>query len=325
MHVNAHGASFEILAVGTCQGPTSRTHATGHDKMWPASRASHPGTVPGRQAPKPLPHITRHAALFQRPAQASRVTIRTARWPDGEPSRRRSDGGRGHPGRIDEGLASWPDFGRQLRLWRRQAGFAQLQVGQRVGYDHGAISKVEVGARQPSFQLVRQLDGLLAADGVSPGRPRHSTSPFMDVPRWPSWLPDQGRQCTPHGGQRCAVPSVSDSQVIYGGSATRPVPKRTVTRSMCSPPCSKCCCGPARSTAPPRSSRWWRTHCTRWRGRRCHWPDAHLEQAGSSRQPSPPADLATPIPAHVPRGLGERDVGVRFRSSTPRAGSRRAS
>ncbi|WP_328972308.1 helix-turn-helix domain-containing protein [Streptomyces sp. NBC_00239] len=65
----------------------------------------------------------------------------------------------------EQGTRPWAEFGRRLRYWRRQAGLTQRQLGQRVGYHHSMISRLEAGVREPPAGLVRRLDALLETGG----------------------------------------------------------------------------------------------------------------------------------------------------------------
>lgn len=94
----------------------------------------------------------------------------------------------------EQGTRPWAEFGRRLRYWRRQAGLTQRQLGQRVGYHHSMISRLEAGVREPPAGLVRRLDALLetggelaalvAAPREVPYGPQHApTGPGCSPPR----------------------------------------------------------------------------------------------------------------------------------------------
>ncbi|MEV4543696.1 helix-turn-helix domain-containing protein [Micromonospora echinaurantiaca] len=146
---------------------------------------------------------------------------------------------------------SWVEFGRELRWWRRAAGLTQSQLGQRVGYHHSVISRVESGLREAPAGLARRLDDVLATNGalaaLGAGRgPRDAAAPTGDptlfaapgvltadgvtppgVPVWPTRLPYAGIACPLHGDAGCAVPAPGDvlttiARLVRRGSAERP-------------------------------------------------------------------------------------------------------
>lgn len=123
------------------------------------------------------------------------------------------------------------NFGRQLRTWRRRAGLTQAQLGQRVGYHHTLISKLENGLREPPLGLVRQLDDLLGTRGelidlatspitsagmpfrvdptlfsAIPGAVGSGRQPVTNLHTWPGRLPDRGVTCPLHDTAGCDVP-----------------------------------------------------------------------------------------------------------------------
>jgi transcriptional regulator with XRE-family HTH domain len=123
------------------------------------------------------------------------------------------------------------EFGQRLRTWRRRAGLTQAQLGQRVGYHHTLISKLESGLREPPPPLVRRLDDLLGAAGelaeistspatatgrasladpslfsTIPGRVGADPHPLPDLRTWPARLPDRGLACPLHDTAECDVP-----------------------------------------------------------------------------------------------------------------------
>ena len=57
-------------------------------------------------------------------------------------------------------------FGRELRRLRERAGFTQVQLAARLGYDHTYLSKLESGARVPTIAFASQADDLLNAGGA---------------------------------------------------------------------------------------------------------------------------------------------------------------
>lgn len=56
-------------------------------------------------------------------------------------------------------------FGRELRRLREQAGFTQVQLATRLGYNHTYVSKLESGARVPRIAFAGGADELLGAGG----------------------------------------------------------------------------------------------------------------------------------------------------------------
>ncbi|MFF3768128.1 helix-turn-helix domain-containing protein [Streptomyces sp. NPDC001922] len=57
-------------------------------------------------------------------------------------------------------------FGRQLKLFREQAGLTQAELGARLGYGEDQVSAVEQGRRIPKPFLIDTADEVLAAGGV---------------------------------------------------------------------------------------------------------------------------------------------------------------
>src|SRR5690349_20264974 len=49
-------------------------------------------------------------------------------------------------------------FGRQVRRARRAAGWTLTELGQRIGYDPGQISRIENGKRPPTELFARMCD-----------------------------------------------------------------------------------------------------------------------------------------------------------------------
>lgn len=56
-------------------------------------------------------------------------------------------------------------FGWRMRYWRRRSGITQQALGERLGYDHSYLSKVETGDRWPPEDLPARMDRLLGAGG----------------------------------------------------------------------------------------------------------------------------------------------------------------
>ena len=115
------------------------------------------------------------------------------------------------------------EFGRALRAHRRRARLTQAQVGERVGYHHSLISKVESGVRTPPRGLAAALDEVLGTGGElalldtqdSPQRTLLSLLPGaaeearISLRRWPSALPPG---CPEHGPVVCPVPAAGRAQ-----------------------------------------------------------------------------------------------------------------
>ncbi|MEU1369968.1 helix-turn-helix transcriptional regulator [Streptomyces sp. NPDC005803] len=136
----------------------------------------------------------------------------------------------------------WRTFGARLRRWRRRAGFTQVQVGARVGYDHTAISRLEHGSRRTPLPLARRLDELLTAggdllaaceaaeeqerlagdpaparQGPLPGEPAGGALLAMLPPgtALPAHLPAYGLVCPVHGRDGCSVPVLTDVIALH--------------------------------------------------------------------------------------------------------------
>ena len=64
------------------------------------------------------------------------------------------------------------DFARNLRRYRKEQGFSQVELGKRVNYGYTAIANYESGRNEPSFDTLIELarilgvttDDLLGAD-----------------------------------------------------------------------------------------------------------------------------------------------------------------
>ncbi|MCG8918752.1 helix-turn-helix transcriptional regulator [Actinokineospora sp. PR83] len=121
------------------------------------------------------------------------------------------------------------EFGRALRAHRRRARLTQAQVGQRVGYHHSLISKVESGARTPPRGLAVALDEVLGTGGElaaldiqdSPQQTLLSLLPGaaaggVPIPlrRWPAVLPAAGIGCPEHGAVACRVPAAGSAHAL---------------------------------------------------------------------------------------------------------------
>ncbi|MDP9610821.1 helix-turn-helix transcriptional regulator [Streptomyces hygroscopicus] len=57
-------------------------------------------------------------------------------------------------------------FGRQVKLFREQAGLTQAELGALVGYSADQVASVECGRRIPKPELVDKADEVLGAGGV---------------------------------------------------------------------------------------------------------------------------------------------------------------
>lgn len=53
------------------------------------------------------------------------------------------------------------DFGSSLREFRKHRGWTQQQLADEVGATQSTISQLESGEKNPSFELVRELSGVL--------------------------------------------------------------------------------------------------------------------------------------------------------------------
>lgn len=65
---------------------------------------------------------------------------------------------------TDEGRRAPPDLGARVKERRRQRGWTQQQLAERVDCSHTAISHIENGRRWPSFQTLRRLAEALQLD-----------------------------------------------------------------------------------------------------------------------------------------------------------------
>lgn len=92
-------------------------------------------------------------------------------------------------------------FGSRLRAWREAAGLTQRQLGQRLGYDHTFVSRIESGTRRPPPSLPGRADDLLGTGGelsaLWPARPREPVTRF--VPGLPGPIADQASILAPAG------------------------------------------------------------------------------------------------------------------------------
>ena len=120
------------------------------------------------------------------------------------------------------------EFGRALRAHRRRARLTQAQVGERVGYHHSLISKVESGARTPPRGMAVALDEVLGTGGElaaldiqdSPQQTLLSLLPGaaadgvrIPLRRWPAVLP-AGIGCPEHGAVPCRVPVAASAHAL---------------------------------------------------------------------------------------------------------------
>ncbi|GAB2807828.1 helix-turn-helix domain-containing protein [Streptomyces daliensis] len=57
-------------------------------------------------------------------------------------------------------------FGKQMKLFREQAGLTQPQLGEQVGYGADHVASVERGRRIPKPEMIDAVDGVAKAGGV---------------------------------------------------------------------------------------------------------------------------------------------------------------
>jgi transcriptional regulator with XRE-family HTH domain len=50
-----------------------------------------------------------------------------------------------------------PRFGEKLHALREHYGLSYRQLGAELGYDHTTFSKIESGARMPSYELIIKI------------------------------------------------------------------------------------------------------------------------------------------------------------------------
>ncbi|THA25075.1 XRE family transcriptional regulator [Streptomyces sp. RKND-216] len=65
----------------------------------------------------------------------------------------------------DESAAVLKVVGRQIKLWRREAGLTQAELGAEIGYGEEMVSSVERGIRAPKPEFLDGADRVLEADG----------------------------------------------------------------------------------------------------------------------------------------------------------------
>ncbi|UVS79101.1 helix-turn-helix transcriptional regulator [Actinokineospora sp. UTMC 2448] len=148
---------------------------------------------------------------------------------------------------MDAKQAQWRQIGLALRHWRRRAGLTQAQLGDRLGYHHSQISKLENGSREPLVDVLRRADrvlgtggelarmttslrlgqwvggaGVLAANENAPASSVGAVSPAD----WPAKLPHRGYACPVHGYSGCALPAPADAadlqRVVFGADRDLP-------------------------------------------------------------------------------------------------------
>ncbi|MFG2138865.1 helix-turn-helix transcriptional regulator [Streptomyces sp. NPDC048650] len=68
-------------------------------------------------------------------------------------------------GPEDESRAVAQAVGRQLKLWREEAGMRPAEFGEAMGYGPNLIYKIERGARIPRPEFLDKADGILGAGG----------------------------------------------------------------------------------------------------------------------------------------------------------------
>lgn len=146
-------------------------------------------------------------------------------------------------------------FGRELRRLREQAGFTQVQLATRLGYNHTYVSKLESGARVPRIAFAGGADELLGAGGSlialatsararrQEGNDRGSADGMIDapLPRSPFAirtahspavrhvrLPGLGVACPLHGMDGCTVSAPADGLDGLDDDAARTVGAETV-------------------------------------------------------------------------------------------------
>ncbi|MFI5806341.1 helix-turn-helix domain-containing protein [Streptomyces sp. NPDC051561] len=66
----------------------------------------------------------------------------------------------------EEASALLKTVGRQLKLWREQAGMTQAELGAAIGYSEEQVSSVERGRRAPKAEFLRAADEALGAGGI---------------------------------------------------------------------------------------------------------------------------------------------------------------
>ncbi len=74
-------------------------------------------------------------------------------------------------------------IGEQIKARRRELGWTQLQLADRVGISMAAISVIEVGKRQPRDRTVQKISGALAMalDASANGAPRRPPTAEPDA------------------------------------------------------------------------------------------------------------------------------------------------
>jgi transcriptional regulator with XRE-family HTH domain len=65
-----------------------------------------------------------------------------------------------------DGARTRHHFGALLRHWRQARELTQRQLGERLGYDHTHISKLESGQRRPPPGFAERCDAVLDTGGA---------------------------------------------------------------------------------------------------------------------------------------------------------------
>lgn len=152
--------------------------------------------------------------------------------------------------RAEQAMADRDRFGRELRRFRELAGFTQVQLAARLGYDHTYLSKLESGARMPGIGFAGEADDLLGADGTllalattvrarrsscrdgATGPPLPWPAPTAQPPHLTSVrqirLPSYGVMCPLHGTAGCTLSAPPASITELLGDDARTVGVETV-------------------------------------------------------------------------------------------------
>jgi ribosome-binding protein aMBF1 (putative translation factor) len=169
-----------------CRTLLDTARHTGHDVNQP-SKTSSSGQPPPARA-RPAAAMRESAPDEPRTARDHVDTRSTAgRHQDAEPHQDADP----HPARAL--------FGSRLRYWRTLRGLGQRDLGERLGYDRSAVSRIEAGHRWPSRRLAAVADRVLASHGEMLGlwslvdQERHALPPS------PARLPDKGTESAASG------------------------------------------------------------------------------------------------------------------------------
>src|SRR6266702_2695573 len=95
--------------------------------------------------------------------------------------------------RSDDMTSTQPVFGPRLRELRTAQGLSLSELARRLYYSKGHVSRIEVGAQQPSAEFARRCDAELDTDGalsamIASSRPEPVPEPDHDDDEDGVWI-----------------------------------------------------------------------------------------------------------------------------------------